>query len=395
MKKILIVINSLTIGGSEKSLVSLLGLLDYSKYQVDLLMFKRGEDFDKYIPKEVNILEEPDYYKFIYNKKSNISNINKFKYVLCRVCTSIKIRINSNSKNMINTEQVLYKSQKNVLENQKKQYDVAIAYSQGMPTYYVVDKVKAEKKIAWINCDYATTIYDKEFDYNYYKKIDKIVAVSKTIKKSIIELKPDYEKKIEVILDIVNPQLIERMSNENSGFKNNKKSINILTVARLSIFHKGYDLAVKAAKLLKNDGYNFKWYVIGDGPDKSKLINMIDKAGVKDEFILLGKKDNPYPYMKTCDIYVQPSKKEGFGLTVVEAKILKSPIVCTNFNTSKELINNNSDGIIVEINEESVYNGVKKYLTDYSFLSKIKNNLESQVAYNSIEEIQKIYKLIN
>lgn len=394
MKKVLIVINSLTIGGSEKSLVSLLGLLDYSKYQVDLLMFRRGEDFDKYIPKEVNVLEEPQYYKFIYNKKGNMSKINKFKFMLCRVGTSIKIRINSNSKNMINTEQILYKSQKNVLENQKNQYDVAIAYSQGMPTYYVVDKVKAKKKIAWINCDYATTIYDKEFDYNYYKKIDKIVSVSKTIKKSIIELKPDYEKKIEVILDIVNPDLIEKMSNEDSGFKNNEDNINILTVARISIFHKGYDLAVKAAKLLKDEGYNFKWYVIGDGPDKNRLINMINEAGVKDRFILLGKKDNPYSYMKTCDIYVQPSKKEGFGLTVIEAKILKVPIVCTNFNTSKELIDNEIDGLIVDINERDIYMGIKRLINDNKLKQSIKDNLEVNTAYNSINQIEKIYNII-
>lgn len=395
MKKILIAINSLTIGGSEKSLISLLGLLDYSKYEVDLLMFKKGEDFDKYIPIEVNILDEPDYYKFIYNKKDNMSIINKIKYIACRLNTSIKIRINNSSKNKINTEQVLYKAQKNIIENQPKRYDVAIAYSQGMPTYYVVDKVKAEKKVAWINCDYATTKYDKEFDYNYYKKIDKIIAVSQTIKKSIINLRPEYSNKIEVILDIVNPKLIENMSREEACLKTNTGCINILTVARLSIFHKGYDLAVKAARLLRDDGYNFKWYVIGDGPDRNNLLRLISEFGLSEYFILLGKKDNPYPYMKSCDLYVQPSKKEGFGLTVAEAKILKRPIVCTNFNTAKELISNNIDGLIVEINENDIYNGIKKYLINTNFMSKIKRNLDIQEPYNSVEEIKKIYNLLD
>ncbi|CAM2076855.1 MAG: Glycosyl transferase family 1 domain-containing protein [uncultured Clostridium sp.] len=394
MKNILIVINSLTIGGSEKSLVSLLELLDYSKYEVDLLMFKKGEDFDKYIPIEVNVLDEPDYYKFIYNKKDNMPIIDKIKYIACRLNTSIKIRINNRSKNKVNTEQVLYKTQKNIIENQEKRYDVAIAYSQGMPTYYVVDKVKAEKKVAWINCDYATTKYDKEFDYNYYKKIDKIIAVSQTIKKSIINLKPEYSNKIEVILDIVNPKLIENMSKEGSGLKSNIGCINILTVARLSIFHKGYDLAIKAARLLKDDGYNFKWYVIGDGPDRNNLLRLISEFGLSEYFILLGKKDNPYPYMKTCDLYVQPSKKEGFGLTVAEAKILKVPIVCTNFNTAKELISNNIDGLIVEINENDIYNGIKKYIINTNFIAKIKKNLYMQEPYNSVEEIKKIYNLL-
>lgn len=394
MKKVLIVINSLTIGGSEKSLISLLGLIDYSKYKVDLLMFKKGEDFDKYIPSEVNILEIPRYYKFISKNIDNISIMEKTRYIGCRINTAVNIRLNNRSKNMINTEQVLYKSQKNILENIDEEYDVAIAYSQGMPTYYIVDKVKANKKIAWINCDYATTRYDKEFDYNYYKQIDKIIAVSNTIKESIISLKPEYKNKIEVILDIVNPNLIENMSLEGEGLTKEKDCINILTVARLSIFHKGYDLAVKAAKLLKDDGYNFKWYIVGEGPDRQNLVNLINEFNVSDRIILLGKKDNPYVYMRTCDLYVQPSKKEGFGLTVVEAKILKAVIICTSFNTAKELINNEIDGLIVEINERDIYKGIKRLINDNDFRQRIKNNLEINKQYNSINEIKKIYEII-
>ena len=124
------------------------------------------------------------------------------------------------------------------------------------------------------------------------------------------------------------------MSKEREGLKNDSEHINILTVGRLVIHYKGYDLAIKAAKRLKQNGYKFKWYIVGDGPDKDKIKKLIIKNELTNEFILLGKKDNPYPYMRSCDIYVQPSRKEGFGLTTIEAKILKRPIVCTNFNTS-------------------------------------------------------------
>lgn len=395
MKKILFVINSLTIGGSEKSLVSLLSLIDYSKYQIDLLMFKRGEEFDKYIPREVNILDIPKYYKFIEKKINNISTTTNIKYLSCRLKTSIKIRVNSISRNSVNIEQILYKSQKDVLENLKEEYDVAIAYSQGMPTYFVVDKVKAKKKFAWINCDYSTTKYDKEFDYGFYKNIDKIVAVSNTIRESIISLKPEYEKKIEVILDIVNPDLIQKMAKEESCCFNKDKYIKIVTVARLVIHHKGYDIAVKAAKLLKDNGYKFKWFVIGDGPDRKKIECLISEYNLTDNFILLGKKDNPYPYMKLCDIYVQPSKKEGFGLTVVEAKILGRPIVCTNFNTANELISNEIDGIIVKMNENSVYEGIRKYIDDINFKIRILNNLAGNERYNSTNEVYKFNCLVD
>lgn len=394
MKKILFVINSLTIGGSEKSLISLLDNIDYSKYQVDLLMFKKGEELDKYIPKEVNIIEELEYYKFLHKTNGKYSRLKKIRFIYYKIKTSIFLRINSMRNNKIQSEQVIYKSQKNILKMNKKEYDVAIAYSQGMPTYFVADKVSANKKVAWINCDYATTMYDKDFDERFYDKFDNIVAVSETISKSILDIKPQYRSKIAVILDIVDPKLIESLSNEEIVFED-KSYTNILTVARLVIQHKGYDLAVKAAALLKRDNYKFKWFVVGDGQDREKLEKLIEEYGVKDCFILLGKKENPYTYMKNCDIYVQPSYKEGFGLTVIEAKILKKPIVCTNFNTARELINNGEDGLIIEKNENELYLGIKKYIDDKKFIGDIIENLKKKDQYNSIDEINKFCDLIN
>lgn len=394
MKKILFVINSLTIGGSEKSLISLLDNIDYSKYQVDLLMFKKGEELDKYIPKEVNIIEELEYYKFLHKTNGKYSRLKKIRFIYYKIKTSIFLRINSMRNNKIQSEQVIYKSQKNILKMNKKEYDVAIAYSQGMPTYFVADKVSANKKVAWINCDYATTMYDKDFDERFYGKFDNIVAVSETISKSILDIKPQYRSKIAVILDIVDPKLIESLSNEEIVFED-KSYTNILTVARLVIQHKGYDLAVKAAALLKRDNYKFKWFVVGDGQDREKLEKLIEEYGVKDCFILLGKKENPYTYMKNCDIYVQPSYKEGFGLTVIEAKILKKPIVCTNFNTARELINNGEDGLIIEKNENELYLGIKKYIDDKKFIGDIIENLKKKDQYNSIDEINKFCDLIN
>lgn len=390
MKKILFVINSLTIGGSEKSLVSLLNCIDYNQYQVDLLMFKKGEDFDKYIPKEVNILDIPDYYKFLNKEKIKIKLSKKIKFILCRLNTSLELR----KGKRLQAEQILYNNQKIVLKNLKEQYDVAIAYSQGMPTYFIAEKVNANKKLAWINCDYKITGYDKDLDYTFYKKIDKIIAVSKYCKESIVSVNKEYEKKTEVILDIVNPKLIQKMANEEEVFTD-KTSINILTVARLIIHYKGYDIAIKAAKLLKDDGYNFKWFVVGEGYHRKDIEDLIEKNGLEDNFILLGKKINPYPYMKNCDIYVQPSRKEGFGLTVVEAKILNKPIVCTKFETSKEIINNEEDGLVVGINAKELYLGIKRYLDDIEFKNKIEHNLYNEEKYTSIEEINKIYKLIN
>lgn len=393
MKKILFVINSLTIGGSEKSLVSILNILDYDKYDVDLLMLKRGEVFEKYVPNKVNILDIPKYYEFLGNKKIKISPFKKMKYIYCRIKCSIQLRTNRYKKQVINNQQIFYKNQKNILEKLDKRYDVAIAYAQGFPTYLVADKINASKKIAWINCDYTATLYDKKMDEGFYDKFNKIIAVSENGKQSIINVNKKYEKKIEVIRDIVDSKLIRKMSKEKIK-KFDKKYINILTVARLVITYKGYDILIKTAKLLKKNNYKFKWYVIGDGPDKKEIEKLIRHHNLIDEVILLGSKDNPYPYMKECDIYVQTSRKEGFGLTVIEAKTLKKPIVCTNFNSAKEIINNNIDGLIVNIDHISIFEGIKKYIKDTEFKRKVQSNLNKLNECSLSNDINKIKRLI-
>ena len=392
MKKLLFVINSLTIGGSEKSLVSLLNLINYSKYSVDLLMLKRGEEFDKYIPNEVNILQPPKYYRYLYKYNSEVSIKEKLKFILCRYKCSIGLRINGKILPLKNNQQIFYENQKNILDSLEKKYDFAISYAQGFPTYFVSDKVKANKKIAWINCDYIHTAYDKKLDKNYYKNIDKIIAVSESGKKSILEVDRDYRNKVEVIKDIVNPELIQNMSSYDIS-ELDESCFNILTVARLVKGYKGYDLAVKAAKILKNDGYNFKWYAVGDGHDRYEIEKIIKHYKLEENFILLGSKDNPYPYMKKCDLYVQPSRVEGFGLTVIEAKILKKLIVCTNFKTASELIVHNENGLIVKMDEVSIADGIKKYINDEKFKNKIYSTLLREKCYDSINEINKLYKL--
>ncbi|MCQ6278887.1 glycosyltransferase [Bacillus sp. EB600] len=392
MKKILLfVIDSLTIGGAEKSLVSLLNLIDYTKYDVDLLLFRKGGELEKYLPQSVNILPVPEYYRF--NNKERFLFHEKLKFYYYRLKTLLNLRLNNYRMQSLHTEQIVFKNIKKILVPIQKKYDVAIAYSQGMPTYFVANKVTASKKLAWINTDYTNSLYNKEIDFESYKEIQKIITVSKHINKSVSQIREEYNKKVELILDIINPSLIYKMSNEHVVHEFDKSVINILTVGRL-VTAKGYDMAIEVAKLLKSSGYKFKWFVIGEGPERNKLQNIIDKFELNSHFTLLGKKINPYPYMKNCDLYVQTSIKEGFGLTVSEAKILKRPIVCTNFPTAKEIINNNVDGLIVECDIHNIYKGIKKYLDDQSFKIKIIQELNTIEAYNSVNQLNKFYQLV-
>ncbi|MEH7884032.1 glycosyltransferase [Bacillus sp. JJ1609] len=390
-RKLLFVIDSLNIGGAEKSLVSLLNLLDYKKFDVDLLMFSNGGDLVPYLPQQVNILPVPNYFCYV-TKGRNYKN-EKIKLLYPKIKTSFLLRINSCKKIPLHTEQVVFKSIYNIISPLTNIYDVAIAYSQGMPTYFVANKVTAYKKIAWINTDYEKTQYNKDLDYESYKKIDSIVAVSQNTKDSITNVKSEYLNKIQIILDVVNPKMIERMAEEIQVNEFSEGQINILTVGRL-VPVKSYDLAIEVAKLLKNSNYKFKWFIIGEGPERKTLEKLISSYDLNEHIVLLGKKLNPYPYMKNCDIYVQTSIKEGFGLTVCEAKILKKPIVCTNFPTANEIISHNKDGLIVQHDAESIYNGIKKFIDDFNYKQKVLSRLKLELPYNSVDQIKNFHNIV-
>lgn len=392
MKKLLFVIDSLHIGGAEKSLVSLLNLIDPSKYEIDLLVLKRGGDFESYVPNNVNMLPMPSYFNYINGER--FSEHNKVIYFYYRIKTSLKLRMNNYKRNQLHAEQVVFKSIERIISPLQKKYDVGIAYSQGMPTYIVANKVIALKKIAWINTDYVNTLYDKEVDYEYYKKINRIIAVSLNTKTSLENLRAEYNDKIELLLDIIDPNIICEMAEEYEVREFDSSVINIVTVGRL-VTAKAYSTAIEVAKMLKEEGYKFRWFGIGEGPEREKLQELIDRYQLRDCFILLGKKLNPYPYMKNCDIYVQTSVKEGFGLTVCEAKILKKPIVCTNFFTAKEIINHNVDGLIVEHNVKSVYQGIKTYIDNIDFKKKIIKELNGTDPYSSVNQLNEFYELVN
>lgn len=392
MKNILFVIDSLICGGAEKSLISLLNNMDFSRFNVDLLMISKGGEFEKLLPKEVNVLDIPEYFSFLNDKTIKIKLYKKIIYGAYRIKTSLRLRINDIKKNGIHSEQIVFDSIRNILSELDKVYDVAIAYNQGFPTYLVSEKIKARKKIAWINCDYVKTKYDKDKDSKFYKNIDKMIVVSEFLYESISNMKYPYKEKLKIVLDIIDPSLINKMADiEVAKELNNIKEMKLLTVGRLAEV-KGYDLLVKTAKLLKDNDYKFKWFIIGEGQERANIERQIIENDLLKEVILLGARANPYPYMKKCDLYVQTSRKEGFGLSVMEAKILKNIIITTNFETAKELINDGVDGFIVEKDTKEIFEKIETIMSNHSKILYLKENLEKLKPYSTVSEIEKVYE---
>ena len=176
-------------------------------------------------------------------------------------------------------------------------------------------------------------------------------------------------------------------------FDNEFNGLKILTVGRLSI-EKGQNLISSILDKLIKLGKNVKWYCIGYGDLKNELELEIQKYGLEEKLVLLGSKSNPYGYIRDCDIYVQPSQNECYCTTVTEAKCFNRPMVITNVNCSKEQIKNNYNGLIVDIDEQSILEGIIKLIDKKEIRDKFINNL-SKENISTIYELDRLYELLD
>lgn len=394
MKKIIFVIDSLACAGAEKSLVTLLNLLDYSKYSVDLQLFAYSGELEYLVPTEVNILEQLSYSKFtsLSIKEAIFFSLKnrKINLIFTRLKFSLKVRM----KKYTNAQKarVWWQCVDKAIEKSDIKYDIAISYAQGIPTFYVADKIEAERKFAWVNVSYRLIEKDKIFQKKYYKKFDTIVAVSHSAKKIFIETFPEFEGKTEVMYDINDFSLIKKMSDEvcDMGYVENKTVL--LTVGRLAP-QKGYFIALEACKILKEKNIEFRWYVLGKGGDEKQIREYIKENQLEEYFILLGVFSNPYPYIKNCDIYVQTSKFEGFGLAIAEARMLNKPVVTTKFDAVFNQMIHEKNGLVVEMNPQAVADGILRFINDTQLKNRVVEYLENEKKGN-IEELEKFYELI-
>ena len=387
-KKILFVVDSLNCGGAEKSLVSLLNTFDYEKYDVFLQLMSVEGVFLTNVPQEVKFLPELDY--VVFSKSSWSYKLKHLNYLLKKVKIFLGMRF-ERKKGRLHGSQAYWKSANSAFKTVKENFDVAVAWGQGTPTHYIAEKVKAKKLFAIINADYESLGLNRDFDANFYIKYSKIFVVSDKLNVMTKSVFPEFEDKIHTLYDINNAKLIEQLASVENPF-NDIMSTKIVTVGRL-VSAKGYDLLIKAAKILKDKSIDYKWFIIGEGPERKFIENEIEKFELKNNVFLLGQKQNPYVYMSNADVYVQTSKNEGFCLTLAEARILNIPVISTNFDAVYNQIEHMQNGIITEKNGESIASAIVELLNNDNLREKIIKNLLTQKKGN-IEEIDKLYRFI-
>lgn len=364
-KKILIVSDSLNMGGLEKCLINLCDNFDYDRYDVDLYLFNEGRTLLNRLNKKVNLLPDSPYYKDVYNLSvgKSIKTLLKkkqFRLAFYRFIRFLRIRLRD--KKYRNYDWKIM--QKTMLKIETK-YDVAIGFAEGTSCYYVANCVNADVKIGWIHTDLKQINENSKLDNQAFEKLDKVATVSQNSLNSLKELFPKLKDKfvcikLPVLMDY---EKINELAKVSNILDEDKENIKILSVGRL-VELKGFHLCVEPCKRLIDEGFKIKWYIVGEGDYRSTLQDLIKQYKVENNFILLGNCSNPYSYIRSSDICVQPSSYEGLSLAVFEEKYFNKPVIATKIPSNYEMIKDGENGLLIDRTSDAIYNAIKILLTD-------------------------------
>lgn len=383
------------IGGVERSLLGLLNAIDYSQYQVDLFLCRHEGEFMNQIPDSVNILPEIKAYTMF--QKPIKENFEKGCITIGFIRCLHKLKVNlKQSLGWPGVDSLLAYYCKSTLPIlppiSKANYDLALSFL--TPHYFATYKAKAKKHIAWIHTDYTALQIDHKLESKMWGRYDHIAGVSAQCIKAFAQVFPEHKDKLIEIENILSDKLVRKEAQQDvlEEIPAEEGVTRLCTVGRFSTA-KAFDNAVKVCKLLLDNGCQVKWYAIGYGGDEAMIRELIRQYQLESYFIILGKKTNPYPYMKACDLYVQPSRYEGKAVAVREAQILGKPVIITRFETATSQLEEKIDGIIVPMEIESCAKGIQEVIADQVLRDRLIQTV-NQRAYGNEKEVEKIYALI-
>lgn len=398
--RIFIAMHYMEIGGAETALIGLLNALDPNRVDVDLFLYDHRGEMMQFIPEWVNLLPQIPKYSVLERPivelvKRGFWGIAAARMLAKRISKVAYKRSGSKLENNGGLDK-MSKCTTPLLPkiNPSMTYDLAISFL--TPHRIVAEKVKAKKKIAWIHTDYTRVWVDAEAELKVWQKYNYVASISGDVTNTFLQVFPSLAPKIVEIENILSPSFVRKRAELQDVDKEirHEGAITLLSVGRFSDA-KNYDNVPDICKrLINNTKLNIKWYIIGYGSDEALIRKKIKEAGMEEHVILLGKRSNPYPYIKACDIYVQPSRYEGKSVTVREAQMLCKPVVVTNYPTAPSQICSGIDGVIVPMDNEGCAHGLAEVICDKHLQERIIAYLKTH-DYGNESEVEKIYTLIN
>lgn len=398
--RILILMHYMELGGAESALLGLLQSVDPDRVDVDVFIYSHRGELMKFLPiDKINLLPEIEAYSLTEKPLSEVVKKGYWRLAIARMTgrrhtTSFCKRHKDSDKpaecgtffQQRATWKVLPKVQPNV------EYNMAISFL--TPHFFILNNVRAKKKVGWIHTDYTRILIDVDEEFKMWQRLDYIASISEEVGNRFCEVFPSLKSKIIQIENILNADFIRKRADETDVTLCSAPSvITLLTIGRFSPPKKMEEIPLICKKILEN-GISIKWFIIGYGSEVIERIvrDNAEKEGVAENVVILGKKDNPYPYIKACDIYVQPSRYEGKSITVREAQILCKPVIITNYPTAKSQIVDGVDGVIVPMDVDRCAQEMADFIRDKEKQERIVAYLEGH-DYGNEDEIEKIYQL--
>ena len=391
MKKVLFVINTLGVAGAEKALLELLKKFTPDQFDVSLYVLMDQGELIHQIPEYVRILNK------IYSDASVLSK--EGKRVLNKTILKRLFRKNAIFRNIsyllkafekmrkngrIYPDKLLWRVMSDSADKLNEQYDMAIAYLEGGSTYFVHDHVKADKKYTFLHVDYGYAGYTRQLDKNCYLDYDRIFTVSDEVKISFLHAYPECKEKTVVFHNLIDQEEIKRKALLSGGFEDYYEGKRILTVGRLTA-QKAYEVSIDAMKLLKDQGVKARWYVLGEGELREKLQDRINRLGLEQDFILLGAKENPYPYYVQCDLYVHATRFEGKSIAIQEAQTLGCAILVSDCSGNREQVVNDVDGMMCSLTPEAISEQIKLLLENNEKRRQLGKQASVKLALNQTD----------
>ena len=394
-QSILIFSQAMELGGVERSLLGLLDAINYDRYDVDLFLMRHSGELMPYLNPKVKLLPEIPQYASLAVPMTLLLKRGQFGVLSGRLKGKLAARsFDKRHPSDKPSVTALTYSHKYTLNSMPlisgKTYDLAISFL--TPHYFVRERVKAKKYAAWIHTDYTAISFDRAAELSMWNEYDTVCGVSEQASQSFRTAFQELSEKVCTIENILPKELICRQAEEPQTDMPADGAIRLLSVGRFCDA-KNFDNVPDICRRLAEDGLNVKWYLIGYGGDEPLIRRKIAEAGMQDRVIILGKKYNPYPYMRACDLYVQPSRYEGKAVTVREAQLLGKPVVITNYATSAGQLEDGVDGVIVPIDNAGCAAGIAALLRDPVRMRALSENCAKR-DYTNSAEIEKIYALM-
>ena len=376
-------------GGAERALVNLLRVISKKDFDITLMLSNKNFPFLEDIPHSVRIITPP--FKKEMDASFGIKTLIKNKLKQKKLFVAISLSFAKLLDILFGWNSILVNL---LFEKQNIKYDYIFNWSNVSGFGHIISNnlYKFQKNYIWIHSNFIFGILKNKKYKKFLNNYDYIFCVSKELTNKAQKAYKNVSDKIVTLYNPVDTDNILNLSN-GDGFKDNYNGYRILSVGRLN-YVKAFDIAIKACRILVDNGYNIKWFIVGDGYERENLVNLIKENKLENTFILLGEKNNPYPFFKECDIYVQPSRSEGYCLALAEAKTLNKPIVTTVFSGTYEQIKDKETGIIVKTNPNSIATGIRTILDNNELKEKLVNNLKEENKKTKLDFFSELNKFL-